>query len=263
MNKLSGKTSAHLKVPRVQFIYLHHVFPDEESKFRELIKELLVDHSIISHSEAVSRVQTGQIDRAYMSISFDDGLKNCVTAGKILSEFALSGCFFVCPNIVGEENERRIEEFCKQRLHMPPLEFMSWAEVESLMRSGHEIGSHTMDHAELAKVSPDDLQDEIHHSFEVLRNRLGSVTHFAWPYGTFGHFSASARKAVFSAGFQSCASAERGCHVNPTAVPGHDLCLRRDHVIAAWPLSHVTYFIARSSGMGSPQNDYFPANLAN
>lgn len=85
------------KDPRVQFIYLHHVFSDEEKGFHQLIVSLSKYYTIISYSEAVERILNGKIDGPYLCISFDDGFKNCRQAAKILNEFGLSACFFICP----------------------------------------------------------------------------------------------------------------------------------------------------------------------
>ena len=65
------KTGILSKRARVQFLYIHHIFKDEENSFDELF---LNYHTFISHSEAVNRVINGHIDKPYISISSDDGL---------------------------------------------------------------------------------------------------------------------------------------------------------------------------------------------
>ena len=77
---------------------------------------------------------------------------------------------------------------------------------------------------------------------------LGVARHFAWPFGYFDAFSGEAARMVFEAGFESCASNERGCHFPGRGpVSPEELCLRRDHTIAAWPRRHVSYFMARNA----------------
>jgi hypothetical protein len=84
--------NAPLRSPRVQFLYLHHLFPDEVASFRGMMAFLARDHRFISHSEAVGRVKHGPIDAPYIAFSFDDGLKSCLTAAAVLEEFGTTAC---------------------------------------------------------------------------------------------------------------------------------------------------------------------------
>lgn len=255
-NGVTGQIPSSLKRNRVQFLYLHHIFEDEEDSFRELLRILSRTHCFISYSEAVDRIWNGNIDGRYIAISFDDGLKNCLRAAQILNEFRVRACFFISPSIIGETNHQKIKEFCSQRLHMLPVEFLSWEDVETLLKEGHEIGSHTMTHQNLAHLSVKQIQTEITESFELLTKKIGDVKHFSWPYGRFFHFSPTAARIVFETGFKSCASAERGCHVAQSEKL--DLCIRRDHIIAKWPIDHILYFMARNSQKASIHNNLWP-----
>lgn len=232
---------------RVQFLVFHHVFTDEAAAFRELLKKLSKAFRLIGYGDAVRKLTSGNVDDAYLALSFDDGLKSCTTAAAILQEFDATACFFVCPTMIGERNYGRIRSFCASQLAMPPTEFLSWTEVDQLLDLGHEIGGHTMNHPNLAQVSPRRATDEIDRSYHVLRQRIGRVDHFSWPFGKFHHFRASAARAVFDAGYVSCASGERGCHVGEKPIATRDLCLRRDAVFARWPWSHVAYFLVRNA----------------
>ena len=73
-----------LQKPRVQRLYFHHIFEDEEQKFRNLLKRLAKHHTFISHSEAVARITNNEIDKPYISFSSDDGFKNNLKAAEIL-----------------------------------------------------------------------------------------------------------------------------------------------------------------------------------
>ena len=255
--KLTGRMS-FLKRNRIQFIYLHHIFEDEEAAFRQALRFLSRSHSLISYSEAVERLWRGEIDRPYVCFSFDDGLKNCLRAARILSEFGVSGCFFICPSIIGETDHRKLKEFCVRKLTLPATEMLTWDDVETLINNGHEIGSHTMSHPVLSRISQERAQHEISQSYESLTGRLGAIKHFAWPEGRFFHFNPAAARAVFDAGFQSCASAERGCHVTRTEPNPSSLCIRRDYLAARWPLSHSAYFLASNSQTASAKSNQWP-----
>lgn len=253
--RLTGRMNS-LSRPRVQFIYLHHLFPEEEDGLRNLIRALGRDHHIVGFSEAVEIVKSGEIDRPYVCFSSDDGLKHCLRMGEILNEFGAAGCFFICTSLVGETNGAKLKDICENRFGMPSMELLNWDDVEQLLKDGHEIGSHTMNHHVLSRLSEGQIRDEVAGSYEFLTRRLGRVEHFAWPEGRFIHFNPMAARIVYEAGFDSCASAERGCHIARPSSPV--FCLRRDYISAQWPLGHAFYFLARNSLTATPDGSGWP-----
>ena len=55
-------------------------------------------------------------------------------------------------------------------------------------------------------------------------------------------------ESVFSVGYESCASAERGCYfAQKDKINKNDLLIRRDHVVCAWDLDHIFYFLISNS----------------
>jgi len=252
-------SETHLARPRVQILYLHHVLGDEEEGFRALLKWLGEQHTFVSYSDAVRRLH-GElpIDRPYVAFCFDDGLRNSMRAAELLAEAGASACFFVCTSMAVPRSAEDVRGFCADELHFPPAGFLSFDDMETLLRGGHEIGNHSSRHKTLATISGAELEDDVAGSLAELRQRLGNgIEHFAWPRGRFHHFSAAAAAAVFRAGHASCASAERGAHVTSTAVP-HELCIRRDHVIAAWPLRHARHFLVQASRSAGAANSMWP-----
>jgi peptidoglycan/xylan/chitin deacetylase (PgdA/CDA1 family) len=59
---------------------------------------------------------------------------------------------------------------------------MNWDEVKQLYEEGHDIGSHSMDHLDLNKLSTKDLEYEIGESKECLEDHGMEVTSFAYPF---------------------------------------------------------------------------------
>jgi peptidoglycan/xylan/chitin deacetylase (PgdA/CDA1 family) len=258
IQQLTGRTEAALQKPRVQILILHHIFPEEEAPFRRMLQFLANHHTFISYSEAVQRIETGQIGKPFITLTFDDGFKNCVRAAEIMNEFGARGCFFICPPIIGETNRDRIAAFCRDRLQLPiTVDFMDWDDLSALKNAGHDIGGHTMTHANLARLSPSEARDEISKSFNVIQQRLGEVRHFAWTFGGFSDFTPDAAKAVYECGYTSCAAGVRGAHV-PHQQPVQRPCIRRDHVVAASPLAHLTHFLVQSSRRMTPANNDWP-----
>jgi peptidoglycan/xylan/chitin deacetylase (PgdA/CDA1 family) len=231
------------------------VFEDEEHAFQNLITDLVRDHVFLPYGESIKRVCTGNIDRPYLAISFDDGLASCLRAGRILAGQGISACFFVVVGMVGEQDADRVAEFCRQRLDMPPTALLDWDGIEELRSLGHEIGSHTMSHARLSELDDDGLAAELDESQRVLTDRLGRAAHFAWPYGHFADAFPGITARARSAGFDTCAANERGAHT--VRAQPERLCVRRDHVLARWPVRHIRWFLARNAMRTSAATNEF------
>ncbi len=245
--------------PRIQFLYVHHVFRDEERQFEVLIRELSKSGVFISYSEAVGRILTATIDRSYYVISSDDGFKNNLSAAAILQKYGISACFFVNPALIAEKDEEKLKRHCRERLELPPVEFLDWQGLEELQKMGHEIGAHTMNHMNVAESSPTQFRSDCEQSLQILNAHCGAIRHFAFPYGRFFHFNETARKIVFDTGFESCASAERGCHINhDLQIQKEELCILRDHIILNWKMNHILYFLAKNSRSVSTANNLYP-----
>lgn len=261
-SRLRGEHARRSALPRVQVLLLHHLFPDEESNFRKLLSRLSASHAFLGYSEAVERAAAGgtRIDRPYLAFTFDDGFKNCLRAAAILKEFGARACFFICPTIVGEPDREKVASFCRDRLELPrPVEFMDCDDLARLKAAGHEIGGHTMTHPHLNRLAPQQAIDEIGDCFKAVRKEFGEAKHFAWTYGRFADFNASLAQEVFRAGFVSCASGERGCHGPRRADAARPLIIRRDHVVAGWPIGHSLHLIAQAAGDASSVTGEWPA----
>jgi peptidoglycan/xylan/chitin deacetylase (PgdA/CDA1 family) len=254
---LSGNDAA-LRVPRVQMLFLHHIFEDEMEPFDRLLRELAQTHVFVSHSEAVRRILAGEHTEPCISFSSDDGLKNNLHAAEILERYGATACFYINPNSIGLSEPQQVAAFCRTRLEFPPAEFLDWNDVNALQARGHEIGAHTMDHINVAQTPIEAFREDLGLSRQVLLERCGVARHFAYPYGRYFHFSAAAMAEVFQAGFESCASAERGCHTSEAPVVRDRLLLRRDQIVAGWPLAHNMYFIRRHARLRHLASDEWP-----
>jgi peptidoglycan/xylan/chitin deacetylase (PgdA/CDA1 family) len=136
---------------------------------------------------------------------------------------------------------------------------MTWNDVENLVKNGHEIGSHTVSHPNMATLSIQQIHDELEESFLIIKSRVGLIEHFAFPFGSYLHFNETARQKVFEIGYKSCASAERGCHVNhPHKLKPEELFIRRDHVKLHWPIKHIRYFIIKNAKKATTSTNLSP-----
>ncbi|MDZ7270088.1 MAG: polysaccharide deacetylase family protein [candidate division KSB1 bacterium] len=111
-------------------------------------------------------------------ITFDDGYQ-CVYdyAYPIMESMQLRGTVFVIAGYVGKTNAWDV------RLSKP-VRHMGWGELGALVRSGWEIGSHSMTHAALSFLSPERLRKEVGDSKLLLEDRLGCpIRAFSYPFG--------------------------------------------------------------------------------
>jgi peptidoglycan/xylan/chitin deacetylase (PgdA/CDA1 family) len=70
------------------------------------------------------------------------------------------------------------------RVSGPDPSFLTWRQLRDLERDGFTIGSHTVHHLDLRRLSPLQVWFELLHSRETLERNLGRPVHsFAYPYG--------------------------------------------------------------------------------
>ena len=234
------------KTNRVQFLYIHYTFEDQIDKLEKLILFLKKRYNIISYSQATDLILNNKtIDKPYMCISSDDGLKNNLLFAKILNKHKLSACFFICPEIVNNcKSYEYINNICLNKLNIGPVEFLDWEDVNFLQSSGHEIGGHTMSHVNLSEISRNEMNYEIKECFKSLKSKNINVKHFAWPYGKFKHINNEAVKMIIQSGFQSLSSAERGCHFQNN---NDQIFIRRDHISLDWSINEINFFILKNT----------------
>lgn len=98
---------------------------------------------------------------------------------------------------------------------------MSWDQLRTLVREGHEVGSHSMSHQILTQLDRETLRYEVTESREVLENRLQApIPSFCYPNGDC---DGSTLAAVTAAGYAQAVTTKWG----PNADPHHPLTLTR------------------------------------
>jgi peptidoglycan/xylan/chitin deacetylase (PgdA/CDA1 family) len=238
-------------IPRIHFIYLHHIRNDEMRGFRKLLK-LISNYPNIeftSHSHAVNLLSSFNSKKIYITLSFDDGLKSCLNASKIMDEFNIKGCFYVNCSMIGNKNYNETSKFSKNRLNMSPQEFLSWNDLSQLSESGHEIGNHTYSHLNCSQLSLSEFKKDIDINHKVLTDHNIIPHHFSWPYGGKTNIRPEMLQYIQERGYSSAASAVRGCHTNKSL--NDPYFIFREHFVAKWPLHHMKYFLSRSA-LNSP-----------
>jgi peptidoglycan/xylan/chitin deacetylase (PgdA/CDA1 family) len=141
-------------------------------------------------------------------VTFDDGYEdNYKIAAPILERHGIHATFFVSTGLMG--TTRAFDHDQVKLGYGPPN--MNWDQIRELEKRGFDIGSHTVNHARISKLSPETLERELRDSKLKLEAELGTpALLFAYPFGGIYDSSAIANKAVFEAGYTLCCSAYGG-----------------------------------------------------
>jgi peptidoglycan/xylan/chitin deacetylase (PgdA/CDA1 family) len=139
-----------------------------------------------------------------LAVTFDDAYRSVERlALPILSDLGLVGTVFAPTSYIGSSDPMSwpgIDHWTETpyRDELLPL---SWKGLERLAASGWEIGSHSHSHRRLTTLLDHELRSELSTSLEICRERLGSCSSIAYPYGDADRRVISAtREAGYEAG---------------------------------------------------------------
>lgn len=214
---------------RLHVLCLHRCPERRLPEVLRLVELLGREHEIVPYGEAVRRLHAGA-PRPTVALTFDDGTEDHLAVARALAERGVRACFFVCPGFVDVAGDRESEaKVCTERLHIPRTGMLGWEDVRAIQTMGHEVGCHSATHEDLGTLGEGDLDAQIAGARDRLADRGLVLRHFAWPFGRFARFSQDAARRVFEAGFESCASAERGWQAGGPGAGGRP-CVRREVV---------------------------------
>jgi len=120
-------------------------------------------------------------------ITFDDGyLCNYTNAFFIMKKYGFTGTVFLVTGKISQDHR-----------------FMNWDQVREMQREGFVFGSHTVNHASLAKVDPAQIETELAESRDEIERQLGrKPRYFAYPTGAYNlQIEQAVRQAGYRAAF--------------------------------------------------------------
>jgi peptidoglycan/xylan/chitin deacetylase (PgdA/CDA1 family) len=137
-------------------------------------------------SAELERLARGERMRERLAfLTFDDGyLDNGEIARPLLEAHGFRGTFFVLPPFVDDGaalSWPRVED--RVREHPAVMRSLTWATVEEMAGSGHEIGSHTLTHPTLTELGDEELRQELLDSRRRIEARTGRCDSLAYPFG--------------------------------------------------------------------------------
>jgi peptidoglycan/xylan/chitin deacetylase (PgdA/CDA1 family) len=145
-----------------------------------------------------------------VALTFDDGFCNVFeNALGPLAQYRLRGLQFLVPDAIGKRNEWDLRD------GEAPERLMDTSQIQQWLRAGHSIGSHSLTHARLTRLSVRDAREEIVASKKKLEDTFGvAVEHFCYPYGDWND---AVRDLVMEAGYRTACTTAFG--VNTPATP--------------------------------------------
>jgi peptidoglycan/xylan/chitin deacetylase (PgdA/CDA1 family) len=149
-----------------------------------------------------------------VALTFDDGFRNAFeNAMAPLARHGLRALQFLVVQFIGKLNEWDLRE------GEAPEMLMDAAQVRDWLGAGHAIGSHSLTHARLTRLTLRDAREEIFASRKKLEDAFGvAVEHFCYPYGDW---SEAVRDLVIEAGYRTACTTQFG--VNTPATPPYAL----------------------------------------
>jgi len=130
-----------------------------------------------------------------VGITFDDGYQNNFThALPVLKRYGFTSTCYVVSGLIGKTNA------WDEPMGVASQALMSAKELRAWRAGGQEIGSHTVNHANLKNLNPASARDEITNSKYALQDLTGAdCAHFCYPYGEFDQsHAAMARQAGYA-----------------------------------------------------------------
>lgn len=139
----------------------------------------------------------------HIGLTFDDGYANVLRHGlEPLARHRFHAIQYLVADRLGGFNEWDAPEGEAQEA------LMDRAQVKEWLAAGHEIGSHTLTHPHLTRISPARAKEEIFASRKKLEDFFGvTIRHFCHPYGDW---NAAVRDLVISAGYETACTTEFG-----------------------------------------------------
>ncbi len=142
-------------------------------------------------------------DRACV-ITFDDGYSDIFSnALPVMEKLGFSGVVFLDVSKIGKDE----------------YNMLSWEQIQILRKKGWEIGSHTMHHSNLDKLSNEECEIEIIESKRRIEQVLKEeISVFAYPYGK-GVDNPNLHRILKSAGYRLACAIRRDKQSIPIETP--------------------------------------------
>jgi peptidoglycan/xylan/chitin deacetylase (PgdA/CDA1 family) len=176
-----------------------------------------------------------------VALTFDDGFENfAAVAAPQLLRHGLAATLFVVPGFVGRTNAWTHD----QPAEIPLMRLMDWQTVREMAACGFTVAAHTMTHANLTRLPPDRIRDEMTSSIAAIEHETGARPRlFAYPYGAVSPVAASIAGGVVDAACTTEFRCLRGTDA-PPLLPRLDMYyFQRPDGLDAWGTSRFSWYL--------------------
>lgn len=137
-----------------------------------------------------------------LHVTFDDAFRSVERALPVLERLELPATVFACSGFADGGRALDVPELAAEAESYPDdLATMDWDALRSLVERGVEVGSHTVSHPHLPRLTDIELQRELRESRERIAHELGRPCRYlAYP---FGDEDARVRHAASAAGYDA------------------------------------------------------------
>lgn len=127
----------------------------------------------ISLSELMNAFETSQNLSKTVVLTFDDGYQDFYTeAFPLLKQCGFTATVFLATDRIRDTSVR-----------VEGADYLTWGEVRELHAEGITFGSHSVTHADLRSLGPEQIDYELGYSKESIEQRIGApVEFFSYPF---------------------------------------------------------------------------------
>lgn len=136
-------------------------------------------------------------------LTFDDGCRNVMRHGmEPLAKHGMTAIQFIVAGLIGGKNDWDVKH------GETPEQLMDEAEIRDWLAAGHEIGSHTVTHRNLANRAEAEAREQIFSSKKMLEDTFQlPVRHFCYPHG---RWTPRVAELVAEAGYETACTTKFG-----------------------------------------------------
>jgi peptidoglycan/xylan/chitin deacetylase (PgdA/CDA1 family) len=173
---------------------LTRITPERFKNVLEYLKENGYQTLTLSEIADPSR----EIHEKSVAVTFDDSYASIFKhAFPLLQKYGFRATVFVITGFAGQMNEWDVNLGGLKFLHL------SWEQIRIMAEAGFEIGSHTVHHADLTRISMENLKREVTESKKHIEDKISRKIRFiSFP---FGRYNDSVIETCKTAGY------EHGC----------------------------------------------------
>lgn len=168
------------------------IYSISTERFIELLKYLKFEgYKTITAKNLLNINIQDVIKKKIILLTFDDGLASHIDiAAEYLYKFGFSATFFLISSFI--KGERKSYNLGNRKYI-----FMSFGDINNLVKGGFEIGSHSHTHRLLGTLTQKEIVYEIGQSARVLEDITGiPIISFAYPYGRYGAYNNYVKKTL-------------------------------------------------------------------